>query len=261
MFKNVKIKNPTTIIYHKSDKGNTRAKNEDYSWAGTNNLLDNLLIVSDGVGSYEGSEKASEIVSKVFIKSFLNLEYISIDVNKWFDKNIIRAKKIMKEHIKSNRKHAEMATTLVLALIVKKEAHIFWIGDSRAYLITKKSASMITEDHNLLNYLININATREQIEGYKNYLNSITNSISCNKHDNSKQKYDYLNFKLKINNFIFLASDGFYNFYTDINNLYDRISNDLNKEYISRELVNAAIANDSNDNISFSYCGYIKESI
>lgn len=254
LFKNNRDKK---IIFHKSDIGFVRSKNEDYSWSGTNAVMDNLLIVSDGVGSYSGSDKASQIVSKVFIKSFLNKEYLGMDIKKWFEKNIYRIKSIMNEHIKTNPFHYNMATTLVLAIVIKKEVHIFWIGDSRAYIINKKNANLITEDHNLLNHLINMKASDHEIYKYGKYLSSITNSISCSL--DTKQKYDYENVILKNNSFIFLASDGFYNFY-ELDNLYDIISNDSNKDIISDELISNAITNGSNDNISFSYFGIIKNS-
>ncbi|WP_412031963.1 protein phosphatase 2C domain-containing protein [Malacoplasma muris] len=246
------------IIFHKSDIGFVRSKNEDYSWSGTNSIMDNLLIVSDGVGSYSGSDKASQIVAKVFIKSFLSREYLSMDIKHWFEKNIQRIKSIMNEHIKTNPFHYHMATTLVLAIVIKKEAHIFWIGDSRAYLVNRKHANLITEDHNLLNHLINMKASESEIYKYGKYLSSITNSISCV--NDTKQKYDYEHITLKSNSFIFLASDGFYNFY-ELNNLYDIISNDSNKDIISDELISNAITNGSNDNISFSYFGIVKNNL
>lgn len=243
------------IIFHKSDIGFVRSKNEDYSWSGTNSMLDSLLIVADGVGSYMGSDKASQIVSKVFIKSFLSNEYIGIPIKKWFERNVKRVKLIMTEHIKNNPFDSNMSTTLVLSIIIKKTVHIFWIGDSRAYIINKKNVEQITEDHNLLNHLINLDMEEEQITKYGKYLSSITNSICAGLSD--EQKYDYISLPVKKNSFVFLASDGFYNFY-DLKSLYSLISDEYNKEIISNELVNAAITNGSNDNISFSYFGLIK---
>ena len=96
----------------------------------------------------------------------------------------------------------------------------------------------------------------DEIMKYKKHLHSITNSISAS--TELAQKYDYLNIPLKSNNFIFLASDGFYNF-CQLNNLFDIISDDTNKEVITDELVSNAITNGSNDNISFSYFGLLKE--
>lgn len=251
------LKKYKKLFSYKSDIGTIRSKNEDYAYSGTNSLLDNLVIVCDGLGSYPGSDKASEIVSNVFINSFLGNEYQLDKKEKWFEKNINKAKMLMRDHVIQFNDHIQMSTTIVLGLIVKNEVHLFWIGDSRAYLISKKECQQITDDHNLLNHLISTDTPESEIEKYGSSLSSITNCISINIEE--KQKYSYLNLKIKKNNFIFLASDGFYNFY-DMNNLYEIISSEhSNKENIANELINTAILNQSNDNISFAYFGLIKK--
>lgn len=245
------------IFYSKSDIGAVRKKNEDFAYAGTNSLLDNLLIVCDGLGSYPGSDKASEIVSKVFINSFLENEYLLYSKDEWFKRNIKKSKLLMRDHVLKFHDHLQMSTTIVLALIIKDDVHVFWIGDSRAYLIDKKDCEQITDDHNLLNHLISIDTPEEQIKAYGDSLLAITNCITINLDD--EQKYDYIDFKLKKNTFVFLASDGFYNFY-DLTHIYDIISYDTNNiDNIATELINTAINNQSNDNISFAYFGNIKE--
>ncbi len=245
------------LFFYKSDIGAIRRKNEDYAYSGTNNLLDNLVIVCDGLGSYPGSEKASEIVAKVFINSFLKNEYLMSDKEEWFKKCIKKSKLLMRDHVMQFNDHLQMSTTLVLALVVKNELFLFWIGDSRAYLISEKECEQITDDHNLLNYLLSIDTPEEEIEKYGDSLLAITNCITINIED--EQQYSFLNLKMKKNMFVFLASDGFYNF-CDLNTIYEIISYDgFNKDNIANELINTAITNQSNDNISFAYFGYIKD--
>ncbi|BAC44352.1 serine/threonine-protein phosphatase [Malacoplasma penetrans] len=244
------------VLYSKSDTG-TRQKNEDYAYCGTNKLLDNLLIVCDGIGSCRGSEKAAEIVAKTFVNSFLKQEYLLTNVNEWFEKNIERAKFAMIDHVLRFKDHNQMCTTLVLALSVEDTFHVFWIGDSRAYLIDKKSFEQLSDDHNLLNYLIKTGTPQEEIEAKGKKIYSLMNYISINTKD--KQEYDYVSFKIKKNSFVFLASDGFYNFFSDLGSLYDILSHDGNAENLSNDLVNYALNNQSNDNISFSYIGFLKD--
>lgn len=250
------------ILFSKSHIG-TRSKNEDYAYSGLNKLLDNLLIVCDGVGSCRGSYMAAEIVSKTFIKSFLNQEYLlTSSINEWFETNILKAKAAMKEHVLKFNDDLQMCTTLVLTLTVEDNVHVFWIGDSRAYLITKKGIEMISEDHNLLNYLISIDASKDEIEKQGPNIYSLTNCITIS--TSEKQKYDYVTFKIKKNSFIFLASDGFYNWYgaDNFNQLYDVLSaldGDTNTENISNNLVSTAMIRKSNDNISFSCLGFLKK--
>lgn len=243
------------IINDYSDVGFVRSTNEDFAWSGTNDILDHLLIVSDGVGSYAGSDLAAKVVSRAFIKSFDKKEYLKLDLHKWFNKNILEAKKFLHEHIKSNPFHRNMSTTLVLALVVSGKIHIFWVGDSRAYLLNPNQSLLLTKDHNLLNYLLSINATEEEIKRYANSLSSITNSIDADIH--KKQTYDYIELESKKNTFIFLASDGFYNFYK-MEDLYNVIVETMYEKKLCKQLVDYAISNGSPDNISFSYLGLIK---
>lgn len=244
------------ILFHKSSIGYIRNKNEDYAFSGTNSVLDSIAIACDGVGSFAGSDIAAEIVSKTFITSFYNLEYITMPIETWFTKNIEKAKLLMCNHVKKNPFHQEMCTTLVVSILVKNKVHVFWIGDSRAYLVSKKESEQLTVDHNLLNYLLEKNASEETIKKFQKNLGSITNSVSIDM--SHEQKYGYTFKKFKKNSFVFLATDGFYNFF-DMNSLYDIISVDFNKEKISEEMLQRSILNGSNDNISFAYFGMVKE--
>lgn len=247
----MKLKKTKTIINNYSDPGFARTTNEDFAWSGTNDVLHNMLIVSDGVGSYPGSQVASRMICKSFIKSFLNKDYLKWEINDWFLRVVNKCKMEMFGYIQKNREHKDMSATLVLALVFKGHIHIFWIGDSRAYFLNHNEVKLLTEDHNLYNYLISINSTDEQIKKYENSLSSITNSIdaNCVKH----KKYDYICKPLKKDSLLFLASDGFYNFY-QMEDLFNVIrNNDSNN--LSKELVDQAISNGSHDNISFSYLG------
>lgn len=251
------------ISFHKSSIGleQIRNKNEDYAFAGTNSVLDSLAIACDGVGEFPGSDIAAEIVSKTFISSFYNLEYLSMPIEKWFEKNIDKAKIDMLNHVKKNPFHKGMCTTLVLSILIKNKAHVFWIGDSRAYFVNKKNSELLTMDHNLLNYLIEKNTDEETIRDIaKNYkLAAITHAVSLDE-TQYKQKYGYVCTKFKKNSFMFLATDGFYNFYKDLDSLYDVICTDSsNKEMISEEMVQKSILEGSLDNISFAYYGIVKK--
>lgn len=113
------------IIHSLSDIGYVRKKNEDYVYSGYNGLLDVLLVVCDGIGSYLGSEFASAIVTKTFQQSFLTCEYLLLPKKTWFNQVIQKAKYYMQEHISHFPIHKQMCTTLVLVLIQKNQGHLF----------------------------------------------------------------------------------------------------------------------------------------
>lgn len=61
---------------------------------------------------------------------------------------------------------------------------------------------------------------------------------------------------MKKNRFVFLASDGFYNFY-QMNSLYQLLCHQ-NQTKMAQQLAQQAVINESNDNITFAYFGLIK---
>ncbi len=238
------------LIISKSDIGVVRKKNEDYCWGGTNNNNDILLVVCDGLGSYEGSHEASKIAVEVFKNSFLNNEYLSKNIKQWFKDNISKIKNDFNNLIKQQPKYKNMSTTIVLTLIIKKVAYTFWIGDSRAYILKKDNVYQITKDHNLFNYLKNHNTKEELYIKYKNDLFSITNFIDK---EQKEIEFDFIEHKLKSKDIILLTSDGLHNF-IDLENLYQLLKDEQNIEDNKNLIIKMAIENNSDDNISFVSC-------
>lgn len=256
----MKLFKPKTHLYNQyfysiSDIGVIRKKNEDYVYHGCNKVLDYLLIVCDGVGSYKGSDFASKITTEAFCHSFHHCDYVAIDKKEWFLKTIQKAKITMQDHVLDYEDHYLMCTTLVMALIEKNSVSLFWIGDSRAYLLTKNKASQLTIDHNVLNMLLAEKQDPVVINAYKSQWLAIT---KCVQMDLKKpQEFDCHFFKLKPNELLFLATDGFYNFF-DCNKLYKIITSNKDSNISGKQLVKDAILNESNDNISFAYYGLVK---
>ena len=236
-----------SLIISKSDIGVVRKKNEDYWWGGKNDNNDTLLIVCDGLGSYNGSHEASRITVETFKNSFLSKQYLSKNIKQWFEDNISKIKDEFINAIKQQPKYKSMSTTIVLTLIIKKTAYTFWIGDSRAYILKKDNVYQITKDHNLFNHLKNRNAKEELYIKYKNDLFSITNFIDK---EQKESQFDFVEQKLKSKDIILLTSDGLHNF-IDLEYLYPLLKDDKNIENNKNLIIKMAIENNSDDNISF----------
>lgn len=242
------------LISSYSDIGPTRKINGDTAFAGTNNLLDHLLIVCDGVGSYSGSKMAANILTNVFVNSFLKFQYLNSSIDYWFNSMIKTAKHLMNQHIAIYPKDVKMATTLVLCLIINKNANIFWSGDSRAYLITKRKINLLTKDHNLANWMYDKGYTEKEISTYGKRTLALTGCVTADLIN--EQIYGWKRVKVKKNGIFLLASDGFYNFF-DLSNFKSLIKKHrsivINESSFNQSLVKKAIDNGSDDNISFSY--------
>jgi len=134
-----------------------RSNNEDsiFPEQETANKQDQLFIVCDGLGGYEGGEIASSVVCKS-LSSFLSK-------TKFFDKNIFQQAldaaydeldKICDSGLIDNRS----GTTLALLYLYEKGVFMAHIGDSRIYHLRKyrdKTEILYqSEDHSFVNDLV-----------------------------------------------------------------------------------------------------------
>ncbi len=236
------------ITITKSDIGVVRKRNEDYCWSGSNELGHYMMVVCDGLGSYEGSYNASRIAVNHYKESFLTMNYKENELNKWFERNLQDIKYEYEKEIKLNPSYKNMSTTIVLCLIIKGTVYTFWIGDSRAYLLTKKEVFQLTKDHNLINYLRKIGANEATYKKYQSDLFSVTHFIDSN-HDN--KEYDTIKLKLSKKEVLILCSDGLYNF-IDMEILYPLLVDPSKAEFNGSFIIKTAIDNGSDDNITFT---------
>lgn len=240
-----------------SDIGRVRQTNEDYAWSGINEYNCLAGIVCDGLGGYKGGSAASEITVNVFKEKFNSTDlttYTTEQINEWINNIIDTARTKISKHIETNPKLANMATTLVCAIIIDDKAYIYNVGDSRAWLISKLYESkQITVDQNLMNYLIKVKAPKEVFSMHKENLYAITQFVGAK---TKKQIIpDAFIVNLSEGDYIVLTSDGCHNF-TTINNMVSSILNE-NKvlSYACNSIISHALVNNSNDNLSIVILG------
>ncbi|MGL5591444.1 MAG: protein phosphatase 2C domain-containing protein [Mycoplasmoidaceae bacterium] len=235
------------LLVSKSDIGQVRKYNEDHCWCGKNEKNNYMLIVCDGLGSYKGSKMASEIVTRNFVNSFLKVEYKKIQIKKWFLDVVEKSKTEFIQKIAENEDYAKMSTTIVLSLIIDEIAYTFWMGDSRAYIVKTNGSELLTRDHNLKNYLEESGASEIIFKKYEDNLTSITNFIDATI---KKEKFGYRKVHIENNDILLLSSDGLYNF-VNMDLLYKYFKEEKIEEGLDN-IINQALKNGSDDNISFS---------
>lgn len=240
-----------------TDIGAVRQNNEDYAWSGINKYNNMAGIICDGLGGYKGGSAASEITVNVFCERFVNTDlsaYNNEQIYNWMANVIDAARAQISEHIKTNPKLCNMATTLVCALVINLKAYIFNIGDSRCWLIDKNGeASQITLDQNLYNYLTAINAPKETFLKHHDNLYAITQFVGAQ----TKKiiKPDIFIKTLTKGEYLILTSDGCHNF-VNMNKIWTIIKFDSNKlERACNAVISKALSNSSNDNLSIVILG------
>jgi len=155
----------TSIVYAGgTDKGKVRQQNEDsilMSEFDNSDVI--LLLVADGVGGHEGGEVASklaadcmqEYVAKAVLQAHSGGGYSS----GWLELTLLHAitdtnLKVIEQQ-KQRENLSKMATTLVVILIHQNEIALSYLGDSRCYQFIQQQLKQITEDHTVLQKLLN----------------------------------------------------------------------------------------------------------
>jgi protein phosphatase len=151
----------------RTDPGPTREHNEDACYPPngtvTQNGLNGLMIVCDGVGGHAGGEVASGIAIKALTESLQQTPLQNLapeDVMLEIETAVgIANDQIAQENDQGNRHDRDrMGTTVVMAVTQNQDLYISNLGDSRAYLITDKACYQLTTDDDI--------ATREVRLGY-----------------------------------------------------------------------------------------------
>ena len=124
-----------------TDVGLVRNNNEDAFYVG-----DSLLIVADGMGGAAAGEVASNIAIKTIPEVLSGFSYTTDEqtVNVLRD-SIHKADSEIKSQVEKDPSLTGMGTTVVAVLYLDSRILIGYVGDSRAYIITKPTAETPNE--------------------------------------------------------------------------------------------------------------------
>ena len=143
-----------------TDIGSVRKDNQD-SYA--IRVLDDHLavaVVCDGMGGAQAGNVASAIAVEAFAASVEDSCKDGVPQDPRERSGILsvacrKANDQVYSLSESNPEYQGMGTTLVAALIMPDELHVINVGDSRCYLITDGKPQQITQDHSLVQVLVN----------------------------------------------------------------------------------------------------------
>lgn len=254
---NIKPQEPRLLaaanLAFESNIGIGREKNEDFCAAGVNKFHNQILIVCDGLGGYQGGQEASNIVGKMIISAFLEQDFNPLNpeqIKSWFVNTINQAKWRISEFIAKNPHCYKMATTLACYIVTAQNIFGFNMGDSRLYAITDQKLIQISHDQNFLNYLLDKKVNPNKIQAYGAQMYSIVNYIG--QFDETELKYDFYHYPKPYQfNWILITSDGIHNFVTS-QELLQPFYQEQGLFKIAHTIIKQALSNQSNDNLSIA---------
>lgn len=241
--------------FYITDSGRVRSHNEDSVTIVKNAANEHLMIVADGMGGHRAGEVASSMVVTQIGSKFKALSTIGTkrDAINWLKENV---QEINANIIKYSQEHTEsmgLGTTCVMALLTKDFLLFVNIGDSSGFVFKNGKLKKITNDHTLVNFLVETgDLTKEEALNHpkKNVLmKALGAADAC--------EIDIFEVETEIDA-IMLCSDGLTNMLTK-----EQIEKVLNETEITVEdklikLIKKCNIRGGQDNISIAYL--VKES-
>ncbi|MBO5199720.1 MAG: Stp1/IreP family PP2C-type Ser/Thr phosphatase [Clostridia bacterium] len=169
-------------VYSKTDVGRRRTVNQDAYLTGEFDNGAVYAVVCDGMGGAKGgniaSEKAATIISDYIVKSY-SPKMSSVSVENLLRAAVESANTEVFELARSDEQYEGMGTTVVVVLVIDNLAHIVHVGDSRAYFIGNGTIERITEDHSMVQFMVNNGEISESEAKHHPKKNIITRAVGA----------------------------------------------------------------------------------
>jgi protein phosphatase len=239
-----------------SDVGRFRENNEDAALVFYADALNDnqrpafgVFAVADGMGGHLSGEKASAIATETLLKDTIRRIYQPIftgtDPTGQLPVGDIILDAVANANQEIRQKLNKAGTTLTALVVFGNMAHIVHVGDSRAYMIRDDEIERITEDHTVVERLVQEgHMSREEAalspDGHRIY--RALGMFEVAEADTYARRF-------RAGNRILLCSDGLYNEVPD-DTIVSVIGNAPSPQDACDELIRLANAHGSPDNIT-----------
>jgi len=204
------------VIAAATDIGTVRETNEDFFYY---SKPGKLIVVCDGMGGHQSGAVASRIAGKTmrdifFHADFAELARLGAEVIDRLPPLVLRlvigarlANRRLLAMAAHDRKLRGMGTTLVAIAFGENNACAVHVGDSRLYCLREKKLAALTEDHSLVNQLLQDRDIRQdQVKQFRKK-NVLTRALGTH----PTLKVDAQWFPVQPSDIFLLCSDGFHN--------------------------------------------------
>lgn len=234
-----------------TDKGAVRSNNEDCFLIEKCPTRDCLVLgLCDGMGG----ARAGELASSLAVKAFVNRVYERLntperrrfDYHRLLQEACDEANGAAYTYSHFSEEYEGMGTTLVGGVIKNRgNGYIINVGDSRAYLISRRGIRQITRDHSLVEDLVEMGAiTRDQARTHPRR-NVITRALGSPE----PVEGDIFEFTLQPGEVLLLCSDGLSNTVED-EQLQQICLEEKTAEAICSRLMQLALDRGASDNVT-----------
>ncbi len=235
--------------FYITDTGSVRTHNEDSVTIVENSCGEYLLAVADGMGGHRAGEVASNIVINHLTDTFLKKKELGTkeEAIEWLKESVSESNQLIIEHTQDHPESTGMGTTIVTALFSKDYLLFGNIGDSSGFVLKNHELHKITNDHTLVNLLVNSGELTEAEAACHPRKNVLMKALGAT----TTVEMDVFDVETDVDG-ILLCSDGLTNMLAN-----DQILKVLESDLTIQEKLNKLIVKCNNrggtDNISIAY--------
>ena len=209
-----------------------------------------LAVLCDGMGGVSGGREAAEICVRTFLSAYAGKDAAN-------EEDLRSTLHVANEAILADATkngYIGTGTTLVLALAEYNQVTLFWVGDSRGYLLHEGTLSRLTRDHSYVQELVDAGEISEKEARTHKKRHLITRAVGAT----PSVVPDVYRFPWSNGDRLLLCSDGLFGMVEE-----KEIEEILKEEYPTartvHELVCAANSHGGEDNVTVVLLENIKE--
>lgn len=169
------------------------------------------FVVCDGMGGHQAGEVASKLAVDSFLDAFYRKSLVETDTARRVATTLAVVNQLVYEQAASSPELEGMGTTIVGVVIGGSHGVVFNVGDSRCYRVHSNQMEQLSEDHSLVNDLVQahvITSEEARTSPRKNVLTrAVGNELSVEAAIRSVE--------VRVGDRFLLCSDGLSNFVVD----------------------------------------------
>ncbi|SHF50382.1 Stp1/IreP family PP2C-type Ser/Thr phosphatase [Ornithinibacillus halophilus] len=139
-----------------TDRGQVRSHNEDAGGLFYNQSGQLLAIIADGMGGHQAGDVASQMATKTLEEKWMQTTTLDTpeETENWLTNVLEEANSSIYQQSLEKDECQGMGTTIVVVICNEEFITVAHIGDSRCYIQNSHGFKQITEDHSLVNALV-----------------------------------------------------------------------------------------------------------
>lgn len=198
-------------IFGATDTGLVRKMNQDRFFCRKISETLGYAVLCDGMGGENGGHVASEIATNHAVEALgreLSDGLSELSVRGILLSAVAGANALVYEAAKADGSLAGMGTTMILAVFLRGELFVAYVGDSRVYLVSEGEERQLTKDHTVVQMLVDIGEITQEDAKTHPKRHFITRAVGVA----SAVEPDYIVEKLYEGDLALLCSDGLYHY-------------------------------------------------